>query len=172
MADLLPGSTHSLIRPATADDVPSLVAIREAVAGEERWIGLELPIDHAREAAILRDGIANPHNVWLVVEVDGLLVGYGGIHDDDHGHGDVFMALLGGHRGRGFGGRLLGEALASARSSGRFHKILLAVWPHNVAALALYRKFGFIVEGYRHSHWRRASGELWDVVLMGLLLEA
>ena len=171
MAERAPGSTHSLIRRATVEDLPTLLTIREAVAGEERWIGLELPIDHASEAAILGVGITNPHNVWLVVEVDGAVVGYGGIYDGDHGHGEVFMALLDGHRGQGFGAALLADSLASARASGRFHKILLAVWPHNVAALALYRKFGFIVEGYRHNHWRRASGELWDVVLMGLLLD-
>ena len=38
------------------------------------------------------------------------------------------------------------------------------------AALALYRKFGFEQEGYLRSHYRRANGELWDAVVMGLLL--
>lgn len=160
-----------LIRPATLADVDVLVGIREAVAGEERWIGLEPPVDHEVEAANLRAGISNTVHTWLVVEVDGTVVGYGGIHDGGHGHGELFMALLDGHRGRGLGSALLAEALAGARAGGRFHKVLLAVWPHNFAGLALYRKFGFMVEGYRHHHWRRRSGELWDVVLMGLLLD-
>jgi len=31
---------------------------------------------------------------------------------------------------------------------------------HNAAAIALYRKFGFVEEGRRVKHYRRASGEL------------
>ena len=44
------------------------------------------------------------------------------------------------------------------------------VFPHNAAGIALYRKFGFVDEGRRVMHYRRASGELWDAIEMGLLL--
>jgi ribosomal protein S18 acetylase RimI-like enzyme len=44
------------------------------------------------------------------------------------------------------------------------------VWPHNAAAIALYRKYGFVEEGHRVKQIRRQSGELWDIVEMGLLL--
>jgi RimJ/RimL family protein N-acetyltransferase len=40
------------------------------------------------------------------------------------------------------------------------HKLSLSVFPHNEAAIALYRKFGFEEEGYRRKQMRRASGEL------------
>ena len=50
------------------------------------------------------------------------------------------------------------------------HKIALQVWPHNEAAIALYERYGFEREGYLKRHWRRRSGELWDAVVMGLLL--
>jgi LuxR family maltose regulon positive regulatory protein len=40
----------------------------------------------------------------------------------------------------------------------------------NAAAIALYRKCGFAEEGRRPRQYRRASGELWDTVVMGLLL--
>ena len=46
----------------------------------------------------------------------------------------------------------------------------LSVFPHNEAAIALYRKFDFVEEGRRRKHIRRANGELWDVIEMGLLL--
>jgi RimJ/RimL family protein N-acetyltransferase len=36
--------------------------------------------------------------------------------------------------------------------------------------VALYRKFGFAEEGRRTKHIRRAYGELWDLIEMGLLL--
>ncbi len=57
-----------------------------------------------------------------------------------------------------------------ARESG-LHKVDLGVWPHNTAAIALYRCRGFTIEGRRHRHYRRANGELWDVVTMGLVLD-
>jgi RimJ/RimL family protein N-acetyltransferase len=44
------------------------------------------------------------------------------------------------------------------------------VFVHNTAAIALYRKFGFVEEGRRVKHFRRANGELWDAFEMGLLL--
>ena len=42
------------------------------------------------------------------------------------------------------------------------HKLVLDVFPHNVAAIALYRKFGFVQEGRRAKQYRRANGEFWD----------
>jgi len=50
------------------------------------------------------------------------------------------------------------------------HKLSLSVWPHNAAAIALYRKYGFVEEGRRVKQYRRATGELWDTVEMGLRL--
>jgi RimJ/RimL family protein N-acetyltransferase len=50
------------------------------------------------------------------------------------------------------------------------HKLSLSVFAHNAAAIALYRKFGFVEEGRRVKQYRRSSGELWDVIDMGLLL--
>jgi RimJ/RimL family protein N-acetyltransferase len=44
------------------------------------------------------------------------------------------------------------------------------VWPHNQSARRLYRSFGFEEEGYLRRHYRRRNGELWDAVIMGLLL--
>ena len=71
------------------------------------------------------------------------------------------MAVARGWRGRGAGSALLREAIAWARERG-LHKLSLSVFPHNAAAIALYRKFGFVEEGRRVKHYRRASGELWD----------
>ncbi|MCU1499390.1 MAG: GCN5-related N-acetyltransferase [Acidimicrobiales bacterium] len=160
-----------VVRRAGQADLPAIVAVIEAAAREGRWIGKELPIDHDAQAIAVSAGMADAASAWLVVEREGEVVGYGGVHDEGHGHGSLFMALADGHRGQGLGTALLDAALCAAREGGHFHKVVLQVWPHNVAALALYRKFGFSVEGYRHRHWRRANGELWDVIEMGLALE-
>jgi hypothetical protein len=38
------------------------------------------------------------------------------------------------------------------------------------ASMWLYRKSGFTEEGRRVMQYRRASGELWDSIVMGLVL--
>lgn len=64
---------------------------------------------------------------------------------------------------------LVAAAIEWARARG-LHKLTLSVFPQNEAAIGLYRKFGFLEEGRRIKHIRRANGELWDLIDMGLLL--
>ena len=87
-----------------------------------------------------------------------------------HGFGDIGMAVAREWRGRGVGSALLAAAIEWAREQG-LHKLSLGVFAHNAAAIGLYRKFGFVVEGRRVKQYRRESGELWDAIDMGLLLE-
>ncbi|MGZ4353969.1 MAG: N-acetyltransferase family protein, partial [Gaiellaceae bacterium] len=85
------------------------------------------------------------------------------------GFGEIGMMVAADRRGRGVGTALVAAAVEWARLR-RLHKLTLSVFPHNDAALALYRKFGFVEEGRRARHIRRADGELWDLIEMGLLL--
>jgi RimJ/RimL family protein N-acetyltransferase len=163
-------SSAPVIRPATAADIPAIIAIREQVAGESRWIGRELPLpDDLADRLTL--AISDDSGVYFVADVDGLVVGDGGLHTPGTGHAELFMAIVDGQRGRGIGKQLLAASLDWARGRPELHKVLLQVWPHNDRAIALYRHAGFIVEGYRHQHWRRANGDLWDVIEMGLVLD-
>jgi ribosomal protein S18 acetylase RimI-like enzyme len=72
-------------------------------------------------------------------------------------------------RGRGAGSALVMAAVDMAREQG-LHKLCLEVFAHNTAGIALYRKCGFVEEGRRTRQYRRASGELWDTIVMGLEL--
>jgi len=81
------------------------------------------------------------------------------------------MAILAAYRGQGIGTRLVEHGTEWARQAGA-HKLALEVWPHNDRAIALYKKMGFLEEGRLRRHYRRRSGELWDAVVMGLLLES
>jgi putative acetyltransferase len=45
------------------------------------------------------------------------------------------------------------------------------VWPHNHPARQLYERFGFVEEGRLRRHYRRQNGELWDAIVMGLVLD-
>jgi len=100
---------------------------------------------------------------------DGEVVGSLHVESTRFGFGELGMAVARPWRGRGVGSALLVAAIDKAREEG-LHKLSLEVFPHNEAAIALYRKFGFVEEGYRVKHFRRASDELWDSIVMGLLL--
>lgn len=155
------------VRPATLDDLDTLMAQRAAVAGEGRWIGAELPLDEERDRRTLTDGIAA--GTTFVAEVDGGIVGMIGLHPAPYGVVDLGMHVIDGHRGQGVGSALLEQGIEWARASGA-HKMALQHWPHNDRARGLYEKYGFVEEGYLHRHYPRKNGELWDAVVMGLLL--
>jgi RimJ/RimL family protein N-acetyltransferase len=134
-----------------------------AVAEERDGIATEPPVDIATRAATWNlEGT-------LVAVADGVAVGSIHVEVSRFGFGEIGMAVARGWRGRGVGSALLAAAIDRARDQG-MHKLVLGVFPHNAAAIALYRKHGFVDEGYRHKQYRRSNGELWDSLEMGLLL--
>jgi RimJ/RimL family protein N-acetyltransferase len=159
----------SEVRRSHRDDVDAFVDLLEAVAGEGRFIGRELPLDREDRHRDFLEHLDDPHDhLSLVATRHGALVGSLGLAHDGMGHADLGMLLAADARGQGLGSALLAEAVAWADAHPVIHKVVLQAWPHNVAALALYRKHGFLVEGHLHRHWRRRDGELWDAVVMGL----
>ena len=151
------------IRPARDDDRLPLAVIFTAVAEERDGIATEPPVDvEERAASWTLDGT-------LVAVADGEIVGSVHVDRSRHGFGEIAMAVAREWRGRGVGSALLAAAIEWGRERG-LHKLSLGVFAHNAAAIALYRKFGFVEEGRRVKHYRRATGELWDALDMGLLL--
>jgi len=67
------------------------------------------------------------------------------------------MHVVRSHRGRGIGSALLAEAFTWARAFG-IERIELTVYPHNDAAVALYRRFGFVEEGRLVRHAKKSYG--------------
>jgi ribosomal protein S18 acetylase RimI-like enzyme len=150
------------IRPCTDADVRPAALVFAAVAEEHDGIATEAPVDVERR-------IANWNVEGSIVAVaDGQVIGSLFTHEL-HGFGEIGMCIAKEWRGRGVGSALMEAAIARAREHG-LHKLSLEVFAHNEAGLALYRKYGFVEEGRRVKQFRRQSGELWDSVVMGLLL--
>jgi RimJ/RimL family protein N-acetyltransferase len=163
MHDLSVSDTAFQIRPACDDDRLPLARLFAAVAEERDGIATEPPVDvEARAASWKLDGT-------LVAVAAGEIIGSLYVEPSRFGFGEIGMQVLPEWRGRGVGSALVAGAIEWARERG-LHKLSLSVFVHNAAAIALYRKFGFIEEGRRVKHFRRASGELWDAFEMGLLL--
>ena len=155
--------TQIQIRPARDEDRVPLAVVFAAVAEERDGIATEPPVDvEARAAGWNLDGM-------LVAVADGEVIGSVHVEASRHGFGEIGMAVAREWRGRGVGSALLAAAIEWSRGRG-LHKLILGVFPHNTAGSTLYRKFGFVEEGRRVKQYRRANGELWDAVEMGLLL--
>ena len=151
------------IRAMQDDDRRPAAALYAAVAEERTGIGAEPPVDLDRRAA--RFDIDSAFVAVAGDEIIGLLH----VEATGFGFGELGMLVARDWRGQGVGSALVTAAIDWARKRG-LHKLSLSVFTHNEAAIALYRKFGFVEEGRRVKHFRRANGELWDSLEMGLLL--
>ena len=136
-----------------------------AVAEERTGIATEPPVDLAERTARFAASIAES----LVAVDDDQVIGMIHTEVSRHGFGELGMLVDREWRGRGVGTALLQASIDWARDQG-LHKLCLEVFAHNTAAIAVYRRCGFVEEGHRVRHYRRASGELWDSIVMGLPL--
>jgi RimJ/RimL family protein N-acetyltransferase len=151
------------IRPAKEDDRRPLAVLFAAVAEERDGIATEPPVD----VDLWSERWHLPGT--LVAAAGDELVGSVHVEVSRFGFGELGMSVARDWRGRGVGSALLEAAIDWSREHD-LHKLALSVFPHNEAAIGLYRKYGFVDEGRRVKHYRRASGELWDSLEMGLLL--
>jgi ribosomal protein S18 acetylase RimI-like enzyme len=153
------------VRDGRVEDARALVELFAAVAEERDGIATEPPVDLDERTTQFTIGMDHT----IVAVADGDFVGLVHLEPTRHGFAELAMLVAREWRGRGVGSALLVAAIERARADG-LHKLTLEVFPHNDAGIALYRKFGFVEEGRRVKQYRRASGELWDSVVMGLLL--
>ena len=154
-----------VVRPARAGDARAMAEVFAAVAAERDGIATEPPVDAQERAAVF----ALSADGTIVAVAGDRVVGMIHIEASRHGFGEFGMLVDRDWRGRGVGSALVQAAVDRARRQG-LHKLCLEVFPHNTAAIALYRTCGFTEEGRRVKQYRRASGELWDTIVMGRLL--
>jgi diaminopimelate decarboxylase len=161
-----------VIRPASPRDARGFVGFWTAIVAEGRYVRSESVRHPAR---VYRARFRHP---WTdreaqVLAVDGdRVVGHLYVQREEHPvtrHvATLGIAVAATHRGRGIGSALMAEALRWAHSVG-VEKVLLSVYPHNTAAIALYRKFGFVDEG-RLARQSRKSYGYEDEILMATWL--
>jgi RimJ/RimL family protein N-acetyltransferase len=158
------------VRPAEPGDASRLVDLaREVGAEEEGWLitGGEWrsPGEERRYLRWLRH---HSDAAVFVAEENGAIIGRLSIARDAHPASehvaDLGLMVAREFRRQGIGTALMEEAERWARDLG-VRKLELHVFPHNEAAIALYRGLGYEKEGFRRHHYRR-RGELLDAILM------
>ena len=141
-------------------------AIRETMAQPFAYAGtLQVPMPSAEMwRKRLAELPAGDHS--LVAEVDGKVVGNIGLHAIQKTRRRAHVAAIGmavhdAWQGKGVGSALMKAAVDLADNWLQFTRIELTVYTDNVAALALYKKFGFEIEG-THKQYAFRNGAYVD----------
>lgn len=171
--DVAPDASGGVrIRLAGPRDARSFLDAYRSVAAEKRFIQTEVVPHSPRYYRKRFRRPWQPNAANLLALEDGRVVGSISTRRDDHPatrHVATFgMFVVSSHRGRGIGSALLSEALRWARSYG-IERVELTVYPHNEAAIALYRRFGFVEEGRLVRHAKKSYGYE-DEILMAVWL--
>ena len=134
-----------LIRPIEARDDAAVAAIIRAVMPEFGADGPGFAI-HDAEVDAMSAAYAQPRSSYFVVEIDGRVLGGGGVAPLAGGETDVCelrkMYFLPQARGRGAGKAMIARCLAAARAYG-FRRCYLETLTGMDAAQALYLGNGF-----------------------------
>ena len=158
------------IRRATAEDVEAMLDALEPVVAEGRWLGAEPPFNREDRRERFLASLESDRSVHLLAVVDGAIVGHVSVDAAPYGVAQLGMFVAAEWRRKGVGSALVHAAVGTARLMGA-HKVSLQVWPHNHGARQLYKRHGFVEEGRLRRHYRRRNGQLWDAVIMGLVLD-
>jgi putative acetyltransferase len=142
-----------VLRPPRRADLPAIRAL--STEPTHVWATLQTPTASVAFYAHRHEQTPPDHHL-LVVEVDGEVVGMGGLHPTDTpGVGVVGMGLANAAQGQGLGRRLLQELLAVGVG---LRRIELTVYDDNHRARRLYESVGFVAEGTRRRDVVRAGG--------------
>jgi L-phenylalanine/L-methionine N-acetyltransferase len=155
------------LRAAESDDAPGVSALYRSPAVFGNLLQLPFP----REA-MWRERLANidPDMLNLLALVDEQIVGHGYLgrpHPAARRRhvGVIGLAVHPDHQGRGIGSALLAAIVERAERWMQMIRLELEVYPDNSAAIALYRKHGFVEEGRLRAYAFR-DGQYVDVLAM------
>ncbi len=143
------------LRPMRLNDVEAVLAVEQAI------------YPYPWSAGNFRDAVRSGNSCWLA-EMDGDLLGYAVLLAAADEAQLLNLGVASVFQRQGWGRRLLEFALAEARRLGT-GKMFLEVRPSNLAALALYRRAGFVQVGRRRDYYPAAVGRE-DALVLSLSL--
>ncbi len=159
------------LRAASATDATAIVALLQSVAAEG-MLGIDATSLNAQEEAARLAALELEHACALVTiqghRVVGFAVAIRGLEPATAHAATVSLAVATGWRRRGLGQLLLQGVRAWAMAAG-LRRIGAGVARADAAALALFHRAGYAVEGVRRSQLR-IGDTFCDEVLFGLLL--
>lgn len=129
------------------------------------------PFASCEEMRLWLDGVVAAQKFEITAVLRGEVVGFGGLYALGEAQNHLGWVILGvreAYQGRGIGSILMHMLLATAQVFVGLQRVQLTVFTDNAAATALYKKFGFEIEG-RHRRFVRRGTDFVDAFTMALL---
>ena len=167
-----------LIREAEVHDASSVIALLDQIGHESSFTSLDengIAMSESEMELFIDQQAQSENQITLLAFLNDELVGVVNITADQRPRvrhiGDVFLGIKKAYWGNGLGSILMEEAIEWAQSSGSIRRLQLTVQKRNTAAVHLYEKMGFIIEGLQERGAYIEGGEFLDVYLMGQLID-
>jgi RimJ/RimL family protein N-acetyltransferase len=162
------------VRRATTCDADTVIASINTVCAEHTAFYTTQFVPTAQWDQVLYWPERVPDHLLAVLERDGHFAGAGQLFPGSEatlfGHvAELGIWILQPYRRQGLGTMLL-EWMLSWAVTANLEKVVLSLFATNNAALALYRKFGFFVEGRRQRQFK-TNGQYIDEILMARFLD-
>ena len=167
-----------LIREAEPDDAAELVTFLNRVSLETDFTSLDregILLTDAEMELFLDKQARSENQITLLALLNDEIAGLVNITADQRKRvrhiGDLFIVIGKKYWNNGLGSLLLEEVVEWAQASGILRRLQLTVQTRNQAAVHLYQKNGFVIEGRQERGAYIGEGEFIDVYLMGRLID-
>ena len=167
-----------LIREAEVEDATELIALLDQIGLESSFTSLDengIAMSESEMQRFINKQAQSDNQITLLAYLNEELVGVINITADQRPRvrhiGDIFLGIKKAYWGHGLGSILMEEAIEWSQSSGSIRRLQLTVQKRNLAAVHLYKKMGFIIEGLQERGACIEGGEFLDVYQMGRLID-
>ena len=167
-----------LIREAEVEDAAALVSFLNRVSVETDFTSLDgdgILLTSEDMAIFLNKQASWDNQITLLAFLNDKIAGIVNITADQRKRvrhiGDLFIVIGKKYWNNGLGSLLLEEVVEWAQASGILRRLQLTVQTRNLAAVHLYQKHGFAIEGRQERGAYIEEGEFIDVYLMGRLID-
>lgn len=167
-----------LIRETEVEDAAALVSFLNRVSVETDFTSLDgdgILLTSEEMAIFLNKQASWDNQITLLAFLNDKIAGIVNITADQRKRvrhiGDLFIVIGKKYWNNGLGSLLLEEVVEWAQASGILRRLQLTVQTRNLAAVHLYQKHGFAIEGRQERGAYIEEGEFIDVYLMGRLID-
>ena len=167
-----------LIREAEAEDAAELVTFLNCVSLETDFTSLDgdgILLTSEEMEVFLNKQASSDNQITLLAFLNDKIAGLVNITADQRKRvrhiGDIFIVIGKRYWNNGLGSLLIEEAIEWAQASGILRRLQLTVQTRNQAAVHLYQKHGFVIEGRQERGAYIEEGKFIDVYLMGKLID-
>ena len=163
-------------RRAKVEDAERIVAFYNFVGGETTYLSFEkdeYPLNVQEQIEAVKALEGNQTNIMLMAMDQDEIAGIATINSSHkikaRHEGELGIVVAEKYQGQGIGTELITQLITWARGNGVTTRIRLDTRADNPKAVALYMKFGFIVEGCCRNS-TLLNGKYYDLYIMGMML--